>query len=159
MEVIGAVTSVVALVETTSKLAKSLAHLAHRWKNAPEEILGLARATRDLATKFAFVKNTITNSPITLIDDIARQGLMQLVLEAESTTKELDMLQKRLDEDKPVFQKAKWAIKDARAVKSALAGIKDIEERLSMWINFVSLYVSLHLTWPCTDVLLVRVIA
>lgn len=36
MEVIGAVSSVVALVETTGKLAKSLSALARRWTNAPE---------------------------------------------------------------------------------------------------------------------------
>lgn len=36
MEVIGAVSGVVALVETTSKLAKSLSTLARRWTNAPE---------------------------------------------------------------------------------------------------------------------------
>jgi hypothetical protein len=36
MEVIGAVGSVVALVETTSILAKSLSTLARRWTHAPE---------------------------------------------------------------------------------------------------------------------------
>jgi hypothetical protein len=143
MEVIGTISSVVALVETTSKLAKGLTHLVRKWHNAPEEIIALARATRDLVTKFTFVKNTITNSPTTLIDDIARQGLMQLITEAETATKALEMLQNRLFSDRPIFQKAKWATNDARAVKSALAGIKDIEEGLSMWINFVSLYVPL----------------
>jgi Na+/phosphate symporter len=141
MEVIGAVSSVVTLVETTSKLAKSLTHLAQRWHNAPEEILALAHATRSLATKFAFVESTITNSPSTLIDDIPREGLMELVLKAKNATNELDLLYKRLDSYQTMLQKARWAVKDARTVKSALAMIKDIEEGLSMWINFVSLYV------------------
>jgi hypothetical protein len=141
MEVIGAVSSVVALVETTSKIAKSLTQLAQRWHNAPEEILALAHATRNLATKFAFVESTITNSPSTLIDDIPREGLMELVLKAKNATNELDLLYKRLDSYQTMLQKARWAVKDARTVKSALAMIKDIEEGLSMWINFVSLYV------------------
>jgi hypothetical protein len=141
MEVIGAVSSVVTLVETTSKLAKSLTHLAQRWHNAPEEILALAYATRNLATKFAFVESTITNSPSTLIDDVPRQGLTELVLKAKTDTNELDILHKRLDANHVILQKARWAVKDARAVKSALAMIKDIENGLSMWINFVSLYV------------------
>jgi hypothetical protein len=143
MEVIGAVSSIVTLVETTSKLAKSLTHLVQRWHNAPEEILALAHATGDLATKFAFVESTITNSPSTLIDDIPRQGLMELVLKAKTVTNELDILQKKLNTYRTVLQRAKWAVKDARTVKSALATIKDIEEGLSMWINFVSLYVPL----------------
>jgi hypothetical protein len=141
MEVIGAVSSVVALVETTSKIAKSLTQLAQRWHNAPEEILALAHPTRNLATKFAFVESTITNSPSTLIDDIPREGLMELVLKAKNATNELDLLYKRLDSYQTMLQKARWAVKDARTVKSALAMIKDIEEGLSMWINFVSLYV------------------
>jgi hypothetical protein len=141
MEVIGAVSSVVTLVETTSKLAKSLTHLAQRWYNAPEEILALAHATRSLATKFAFVETTITNSPNTLIDDIPRQGLMELVLRAKTITKELEVLYKRLDSYQTILHKARWAVKDARTVKSALVMIKDIEDGLSMWINFVSLYV------------------
>jgi hypothetical protein len=141
MEVIGAVSSVVALVETTSKIAKSLTQLAQRWHNAPEEIIALAQATRNLATKFAFVESTITNSPSTLIDDIPRQGLKELVLKAKNATNELDLLYKRLDANNLILQKARWAVKDARTVKSTLATIKDIEEELSMWINFVSLYV------------------
>lgn len=36
MEVIGAVSGVVALVESTSKMAKSLTNLARRWTDAPE---------------------------------------------------------------------------------------------------------------------------
>jgi hypothetical protein len=141
MEVIGAVSSVVALVETTSKLAKSLTHLAQRWQNAPEEILALAQATKDLAAKFAFVGNIVTNSPTTLVDDIAREGLLQLVVKAKAAINELDILQKKLDTYQSILQRAKWAVKDARTVKSVLSTIKDIEEGLSMWINFVSLYV------------------
>jgi hypothetical protein len=141
MEVIGALSSVVALVETTSKIAKSLTQLAQRWHNAPEEILTLAHGTRSLATKFAFVESTITNSPNTLIDDIPRQGLMELVLKAKTVANELEVLYKRLDANHMILQKARWAVKDARTVKSALATIKDIEDGLSMWINFVSLYV------------------
>jgi hypothetical protein len=141
MEVIGAVSGVVTLVETTSKLAKGLTHLAQRWHNAPEEILALAHATQNLANKFAFVESTITNSPSALVDDIPRQGLMELVLKAKTATDELDILYKRLDSYRTILQRARWAVKDARAVKSAWAMIKDIEEGLSMWINFVSLYV------------------
>jgi hypothetical protein len=141
MEVIGAVSSVVNLAETTIKLAKGLAHLAQRWHNAPEEILALAHATQNLATKFAYVESTTTNSPSTLIDDIPRQGLMELVLKVKTATNELDILYKRLDSYQTILQKARWAVKDARTVKSALAMIKDIEDGLSMWINFVSLYV------------------
>lgn len=36
MEVIGAVSGVVALVESTGKAAKNLTNLARRWTNAPE---------------------------------------------------------------------------------------------------------------------------
>jgi hypothetical protein len=118
-----------------------LTHLAQRWHNAPEEILALAHATSNLATKFAFVESTITNSPNTLIDDIPRQGLKELVLNAKTVTNELEVLYKRLDSYQTILQKARWAVKDARTVKSALAMIKDIEDGLSMWINFVSLYV------------------
>jgi prophage DNA circulation protein len=152
MEVIGAVSSVVALVETTSKLAKSLTHLAQRWQTAPEEILALAQATKDLAAKFAFVENIVTNSPTTLVDDIAREGLLQLVLKAKAAIHELDTLQKKLDTYQSILQRAKWAVKDARMVKSVLATIKDIEEGLSMWINFVSLYV------PCGMLVTMRLI-
>jgi hypothetical protein len=141
MEVIGAVSSVVTLAETTTKLAKGLTHLAQRWHNAPEEIIALAHATQNLATKFAFVESTITNSPSTLIDDIPRQGLTELVLRAKIAINELEILYNKLDADHVIIQKARWAVKDARTVKSAMATIKDIEDGLFMWINFVSLYV------------------
>ena len=41
MEVIGAVSAVEALVETTTKLARSLSTLARRWKNAPDGKIAL----------------------------------------------------------------------------------------------------------------------
>lgn len=45
MEVIGTVSSVVALVKATGKLAGGLTHLAQRWHNAAEEMDALALAT------------------------------------------------------------------------------------------------------------------
>jgi hypothetical protein len=64
-----------------------------------------------------------------------------LVVKAKAAINELDILQKKLDTYQSILQRAKWAVKDARTVKSVLSTIKDIEEGLSMWINFVSLYV------------------
>jgi hypothetical protein len=55
MEVIGAVSSVITLVEATSQLTKKLTHLAQRWHNAPGEINALAVATQELCIKFAYV--------------------------------------------------------------------------------------------------------
>ena len=96
MEVIGAVSSVVALVETTSKLAKGLTHLAQRWHNAPEEINALAVATQDLCIKFAYVQETVADSPTTLVDDVTRRGLTQLVDKARTVTVELSTLHAKL---------------------------------------------------------------
>lgn len=140
MEVIGAISSVVALVETTSKLAKSLTHLAQRWKNAPEEVLALAQATKNLATMVARVEDTVTNSHVTLVDDVTRQGLMQLVFKAKAATKQLGILQKRLETYNAISLKAKWTVKDACTAKEVLAMIRDTGEELSVWINFISLY-------------------
>lgn len=140
MEVIGAVSSVVALVEATSKLAKGLAHLAQRWHNAPEEINALAEATKQLAVKFAYVEDTITKSPTTLVDDVTRHGLLQLVTKANAANAELGALQVKLEAYDTMFQRAKWAVKDAKTVKTALATVKNVEEGLSMWISFISLY-------------------
>jgi hypothetical protein len=139
MEVIGAVSSVVALVEATGKLAKGLAHLAQRWHNAPEEINTLADATKQLAVKFAYVEDTITKSPTTLVDDVTRHGLLQLVTKANAANVELGALQVKLEAYDTMFQRAKWAVKDAKTVKTALATVKDVERELSMWISFLSL--------------------
>jgi DNA repair ATPase RecN len=141
MEVIGAVSSVIALVETTSKLAKALAQLARKWQNAPEEIHALVDATKELAVKFAYVEDTITNSPRTLVDDVTRHGLLQLVTKANAANSDLETLQAKLEAYDSMFQRAKWAVKDAKTAKTVLAMIKDIEEALSMWISFVSLCV------------------
>ena len=141
MEVIGAVSSVIALVEATSKLAKGLTHLAQRWHNAPEELHTLALATQELCMKFAYVQETVTDSPTTLVDDVARRGLTQLVSKAQSVTAELNTLHDKLNTYDTIFQKAKWAVKDAKTAKTALEKVKDVEEGLSMWINFISLYV------------------
>jgi hypothetical protein len=141
MEVIGAVSSVIALVETTSKLAKGLTHLAQRWHNAPEEINALALATQELCAKFAYVQETITDSPTTLIDDVTRRGLTQLVSKAHSVITELITLHARLETYDTILQKAKWAVKDAKSAKAALEKVKDIEEGLSLWISFISLCV------------------
>lgn len=140
MEVIGAISSVVALAEATGKLAKSLKKLAQRWKNAPEEIVALADTTGKLAMKFAFVENTVTGSHTALMDDIIRQGLLQLVEEAELATKELESLQERLEECGSFLQRTRWAIKDARTVKSVLTKVENVEDGLSKWIHYVSLY-------------------
>lgn len=141
MEVIGAVSSVVALVETTSTLAKGLARLARRWHNAPDEIDALARATQALAAKFAYVEDTVTNSPTTLVDGVTRHGLIQLVAKANAANAELGTLQARLEAYDTMFQRAKWAVKDAKTAKTVLALVKDTEEGLSMWISFISLCV------------------
>lgn len=141
MEVIGAVSSVVALVEATGKLAKGLTHLAQRWHNAPEEISSLALATQELCVKFAYVQETVTDSPATLVDDVTRRGLTQLVERAQAVTTELSTLHTRLEAKDPILQKARWAVKDAKTAKAALEKVKDIEEGLSMWISFISLYV------------------
>jgi hypothetical protein len=141
MEVIGAVSSVVALVEATSKLAKGLKHLAQRWHNAPEDIEALALATQDLCIKFAYVQDTVTDSPTTLVDDVTRSGLTQLVKKAQTVITELSALHDKLETYDTIFQKARWAVKDAKAAKTALEKVKDIEEGLSMWINFISLCV------------------
>ena len=110
MEVIGAVSSVVALVEVTGKLAKGLTHLAQRWHNAPEEINALALATQDLCLKFAYVEQTATDSPTTLVDDVTRSGLTQLVGKAQSVTAELSTLHAKLETYDTTFQKARWAV-------------------------------------------------
>ncbi|GAB7322040.1 hypothetical protein MBLNU13_g03089t2 [Cladosporium sp. NU13] len=139
MEVIGAVSSVIALVEATSKLAKGLTHLAQRWHNAPEEINALSLATQQLCVKFAYVQQTVTDSPTILVDDVPRLGLTQLVSKAQSVTAELSTLHDRLESYDAIFQKARWAVKDAKTAKTALDKVKDIEEGLSMWISFISL--------------------
>jgi hypothetical protein len=141
MEVIGAVSSVVALVEATSKLAKGLTHLAQRWHNAPEEINALALATQELCIKFAYVEDTITNSPATLVDNVTRDGLTQLIGRVQSVVAELSKLHAKLETYDTLFQKAKWAVKDAKTAKTALAKVKDVEEGLSMWISFITLCV------------------
>jgi hypothetical protein len=141
MEVIGAVSSVVALVEATGKLAKGLTHLAQRWHNAPEEIGALALATQELCIKFAYVQETVTDSPTTLVDDVVRHGLTQLVKKAQAVTTELSTLHNTLEAKDPILQKARWAVKNAKTAKAALEKVKGIEEGLSMWISFISLYV------------------
>ena len=139
MEVIGAVSSVVALVEVTGKLAKGLTHLAQKWYNAPDEINALALATQELCIKFAYVQETVTNSPTTLVDDVARRGLTQLVDKTQSVTAELSTLHTRLEAYNNISQRARWAVKDAKIARSALAKVKEVEEGLSMWISFISL--------------------
>lgn len=139
MEVIGAVSSVVALVEVAGKLAKGLTHLAQKWHNAPDEIKALALATQELCIRFANVQETVTNSPTTLVDDLARRGLTQLVGKTSSVTTELSTLHKRLEAYSIISQRARWAVKDAKIAKSALAKLKEVEEGLSMWISFISL--------------------
>lgn len=141
MEVIGAVSSVVALVEVTGKLAKGLTHLAQRWHNAPEEINALALATQDLCLKFAYVEQTVTDSPTTLVDDVTRSGLTQLVGKAQSVTAELSTLHAKLETYDTTFQKARWAVKDAKTAKAVMGKLRDVEEGLSMWISFISLCV------------------
>jgi hypothetical protein len=142
MEVIGAVSSVVALVETTSKLAKGLTHLAQRWHNAPEEIKALALATQELCIKFAYVQETVTDSPTTLVDNVTRRGLTQLVSKAHSVIEDLSTLHAKLETYETIIQKAKWAVKDAKTANTALAKVKDVERELSMWISFISLCVT-----------------
>jgi hypothetical protein len=141
MEVIGAVSSVVALVEATGKLAKGLTHLAKRWHNAPEEINALALATQELCVKFAYVQETVTDSPATLVDDVTRHGLTQLVKKAQAVMTELSTLHNKLEAKDHILQKARWAVKDAKIAKAALDKVSDIEEGLSMWISFISLCV------------------
>lgn len=60
MEVTGAVSSVIALVEASSKLAKALTHLVHKLHNAPDEIDSLALAMQEVCIKFAYVEDTVT---------------------------------------------------------------------------------------------------
>lgn len=141
---IGAVSSVLALVETTSKLAKGLSHLAKRWHNAPEEMNALANATKQLATKFAYVEDTITKNPTTLIDDVSRYVLLQLVAKASAVNSELEALRAKLEAYDMISQRARWAAKDAKNAKTILATVKDAEEELLMWISFISLYAILE---------------
>lgn len=141
MEVIGAVSAVVALTEATGKLAKVLKDLASRWSNAPEEIQALSDTAGQLAIKFAFVQDTIADSHNALLDNIIRQGLMQLVTEAKAATEELETLQKKLEEHGSAFQRTRWAVKDARIAKRISNTIETIDQGLSKWINYISLYV------------------
>ena len=141
MEVIGAVSSVIALVEATGKLAKGLTHLAQRWHNAPEDINALALATQELCIKFAYVQETVADSPTTLVDDVTRRGLTQLVKKAQNVILELNALHDRLETYDVIVQKARWAVKDAKIARNALADVKDVEEGLSTWISFIALCV------------------
>jgi hypothetical protein len=54
---------------------------------------------------------------------------------------ELSKLHAKLETYDTLFQKAKWAVKDAKTAKTALAKVKDVEEGLSMWISFITLCV------------------
>ena len=141
MEVIGAVSSVIALVEATSKLAKGLTHLAQRWHNAPEDISALALATQELCIKFAYVQETVADSPTTLVDDVTRRGLTQLVKKAQNVILELNLLHDRLETYDAIVQKARWAVKDAKIARNSLANLRDVEEGLSTWISFIALCV------------------
>lgn len=131
--------AVMALTETTGKLAKGLKELASRWSNAPEEVKALSVTSSQLAVKFAFVQDTVANSHA-LLDDVIRQGLMQLVTEAKAATEELEILQKKLEEHGSAFQRTRWAVKDARTAKRISNTVKDIEEGLSEWIDYITLY-------------------
>ncbi|KAM0715707.1 hypothetical protein Q7P37_009207 [Cladosporium fusiforme] len=139
MEVIGAISAIVALAETTGKLAKGLKKLAVRWKNAPEEIQSLAETTDRLAIKLVFVRDTVASSQDALMDDIIRQGLLQLVREAEMATEELERLEEKLEQCGSFLQRTKWAVKDARTVKGTLSKVSNVEEGLSKWIDYISL--------------------
>jgi hypothetical protein len=62
-----------------------------------------------------------------------------LVAKANVANSELGTLRTRLESYDTIFQRAKWAVKDAKAAKTALATTKDIEEALAVWTSFISL--------------------
>jgi hypothetical protein len=63
------------------------------------------------------------------------------VKKAQAVTTELSTLHNTLEAKDPILQKARWAVKNAKTAKAALEKVKGIEEGLSMWISFISLYV------------------
>jgi hypothetical protein len=72
---------------------------------------------------------------------VIRDGLTQLVKKAGSVMVELSTLHAKLETYGTIFQKARWAVQDAKTAKTASDKVKDIEDGLSMWISFISLCV------------------
>lgn len=93
------------------------------------------------------MQDTIADSHDALLDDVILQGLVQLVTEAQTATGELEILQKKLEDYGSVSQRARWAVKDARTAKSISSTVKDIEEGLSRWTDYISLYVSVTMVF------------
>lgn len=81
------------------------------------------------------MEHTVTDSPTSLVEDVTRRGLTQLVGKAQSVTADLSTLHARLETYDPIFQRVKCAIKDAKAAKVAMDKVRDVEEGLSTWIS------------------------
>jgi hypothetical protein len=131
MAEIGAVASIITLVEATSTLVRVSRDLFLRWRDAPEEIQALARRLSFLDAELQSIQSAITNSHPLLSNAIIRQSIEELVTDLLERLQKLQTLHSRLDQHGKLRQKTKWTVKDAAAVTKMLCKIQEVEQRIA----------------------------
>lgn len=148
MEPIGAAASVVTFIETTAALTKYIRSIYSRWQHAPEELQALAALLLSLNAELNIIVHcTATVGQPLVVDITSQKVLAELLSDARVCIEQLEAVLINVQEHGNFRQRTMWATHERRRMDKVLTRFRNVEDRLSHWLQAMSLYDTEH----CAD--------
>jgi hypothetical protein len=148
MDPLGATASVVTLIQVTAVLTKSIQSIYSRWRHAPEELQALAALLLSLGAELDIIFHcAATASHPFLVDVRSQTVLVDLLREARACVEQLEAVLANVQEYGDFRQRTMWATHDSRRMDKVIVRFRNVQDRLSHWLQAMSL----HGTSYCTD--------
>lgn len=141
MEPIGATASIITLIQATAVLAKSIQNIYSRWKHAPDDLQRLAAFIVTLHAELDIIHCTsITGHPL-IVDVQSQKILGDLLRDARQCVEQFSSVLLRVQAYGSIRQRTMWAKSESQNMESIIIKLRAVEERLSHWLQVLSLYV------------------
>lgn len=142
MDAIGATASVITFIQATAALAKSIQIIYHRWRHAPGELQALAALLLSLEAELEIIHCTATASHPLVVDTRSQKILTELLRDARVCIEQFEAVLTRVQEYGNIRQRTMWAIHESRKMDMVIVRLRAVEDRLSTWLQLLSLYVN-----------------
>ena len=140
MDPLGATASIVTFIQVTAVLTKSIHRIYSRWRHAPEELRALAVLLLSLGAELDIIVHCMATASHPLLVDIRSQKVLaELLREAQDCVEQFEALLTNVQEYGDFRQRTMWATNESRRMDKVIVRFRNVEDRLSHWLQAMSL--------------------
>ena len=125
----------------TTVLTKSIQSICSRWRRAPGELQALAVLLLSLGAELDIIVHCAATACHPLLVDIRSQKVLaELLREAQDCVEQFEALLTNVQEYGDFRQRTMWATHESRRMDKVITRFRNVEDRLSRWLQAMSLY-------------------